>query len=297
MNRVQRAATISLVATSIVVCVKLAAGYLSGSISVLAEGLQSFVDVFIALGVVQTIRLASLPPDDSHPYGHGKAEVLMSGLQMLLIMGTAGFVIAQAVGRLRNPQPITVDWGLAAMAFSAIVNMCVVAHINQVVKETDSAALRGEILHLRSDTIAAAGLFAGLAAVYFTNWSPLDPILAIGFTLVIVLSALRQLRGIVHLLMDGAAPATEIAAIERTLLNHPRVRGFHNLRTRTIGTTHHVDLHVLLDDDLTFIEAHDLAEEVEEQISKTLGGARVNAHYEPCNAELQHQREKHASGE
>lgn len=293
MNPVQRAATVSLVATTVVVCAKLAGGIATGSISVLSEGLQSFVDVLIAFGVVQTIRVASRPPDDTHPYGHGKAEVLMSALQMLLITGTAGFIIAQAVHRIVEPQTITVDWGIAAMVFSALVNLGVSAHLAAVAKSHPSPALQGEILHLRSDTVTAVGLILGLIAVKLTNWSILDPILAIGFTAIMVVAALRQLRGVVHLLMDGAAPIEDIRVIEHTLENHVRVRGFHNLRTRTVGTTHHVDIHVLLDDDLSFVEAHDLAEEVEDQISRQLGGARVNVHYEPYHAELEHQRAEH----
>ena len=290
MNVIQRAATISLIATTIVVVMKLTAGAISGSVSVLGEGLQSFVDVLIAFGVVQTIRVASQPPDETHPYGHGKAEVLMSALQMVLITGTAGFIIAQAVNRLRNPQPIQADWGIAAMALSAAVNLAVSAHLAKVAKANPSPALQGEILHLRSDTLSAVGLIAGLIAVKLTNWVPLDPIMAIAFTLIIVFAALRQLRSVIHLLMDGAAPIEDIRAIEHTLETHDHVRGFHNLRTRTVGTTHHVDIHVLLDDDLSFVQAHDLAEEVEKQISTQLGGARVNVHYEPYQAEMAHQR-------
>ncbi|MBL8061061.1 MAG: cation transporter [Chthonomonas sp.] len=293
MNPVQRAATISLIATTVVVCAKLAGGVVTGSISVLSEGLQSFVDVLIAFGVVQTIRLASLPPDDSHPYGHGKAEVLMSALQMVLITSTAGFIIAQAINRIRQPQEIHVDWGIAAMVFSAGVNLLVSSHLASVARKHPSPALQSEILHLRSDTVSAAGLIAGLVAVKLTGWSFLDPIMAILFTMVVVIAALRQLRSVIHLLMDGAAPIEDIRAVEHTLESHAHVRGFHNLRTRTVGTTHHVDIHVLLDDDLSFVQAHDLAEEVEKQISRQLGGARVNVHYEPYHAEMAHQRAEH----
>ena len=295
MTTVQRAATVSLLCTSIVVAVKVAAGVASHSVSVLGEGLQSFVDVLIAFGVVQTIRVASQPPDPSHPYGHGKAEVLMSALQMVLITGTAGFIIAQAINRLRAPQPIGADWGIIAMAFSGVVNLAVSAHLASVARRQPSTALQGEILHLRSDAVSALGLIVGLVAVKLTNWLILDPLIAIGFTTVIVLAALRQLKGVVHLLMDGSAPIEDIRAIEHTLESHVHVRGFHNLRTRTVGSTHHVDIHVLLDDDLTFVAAHELAEEVEQQISRQLGGARVNVHYEPFHAELEHQAQEHRS--
>ncbi len=291
--RAQKAAQLSLLVTVVIVVMKLAAGYVTGAISVLAEGLQSLVDVVIAFGVVQTIRLAAKPPDEDHPYGHGKAEVLMSALQMILIMGTAGFIISQAYGRLLRPQEISVDWGMLAMGVSAVANTLVSVRLNRIAKETNSTALAGEVLHLRSDAVSSAGIFVGLFAVFLTGWTQLDPLIAIAFTMVVVVTAIRQLREVVHLLMEGSANADEIALIEKTLKNHPQVRGFHNLRARTVGSTHHVDLHVLLDDDLSFVEAHDLAEEVEAAISDALGRARVNVHYEPYHAERAHQHEAH----
>lgn len=293
VRQAQSAAKLSLVATSVVVAVKLAAGWATGSISVLAEGLQSFVDVLIAFGVVQTVRWAARPPDDDHPYGHGKAELLMSGGQMLLIMGTAGFVISQAIKRLQQPQAITVDWGLAAMAFALVVNLAVSWRLDQVAKATGSSALRGEVLHLRGDCWSSVGILAGLLAVKATGWMILDPILAIAFTLVVVFTALKQLGVIAHDLMEGSVGPDDLAKIESALNGHSQVRGWHNLRTRRVGSSVHVDLHVLLDDELTFVQAHEVAEDVEAAVSRALGGARVNAHFEPYRTELAHQQREH----
>lgn len=289
----QRAATLSLAVTVVVVLLKLIAGVISGSVSVLAEALQSFVDVLISIGVVWTIQIAARPPDEDHPYGHGKAEVLMSAFQMILLIGTSGFVISRAVDRISHPQSIEPDIGLIAMGISALVNLGLSYYIEQVARKTSSTALGGETMHLRSDAAAAAGIFAGLIAVRLTNWQLLDPILAIAFTLIVTISALRKLKDLMHPLMDGAISDEDRLKIEAVLNEHPKVRSYHNVRTRTTGAERHVDLHVLLDDELTFVEAHDLAEDIEGDIKNALGGAWVNVHYEPYEAEMKHRREFH----
>lgn len=287
------AALLSLVATSCNVAFKLAAGLISGSVSVLAEGLQSFIDILVAFGVLQTVRLAALPPDEEHPYGHGKAELLMSAVQMVLVLGTAAFIIYQAYRRLLAPQPIQADIGVAAMAFSAIVNTVVSWRLAKVADATGSTVLRSEMLHLRSDTISSLGIFCGLIAVWATGWTQLDPIMAAGLTLFVIYSAIRQLGSLIHPLMDGALPAEEIASIDQALRSHEGVLGYHNLRTRMVGSLRTVDIHVLLDDRLTFVGAHDLAEQVEDELSAALGGAMVNVHYEPYEAEMEHRATVH----
>lgn len=289
----ERAAKVSLIATSVVVAVKLAAAYLSGSVSVLAEGLQSLVDVAMSALALWAVRWGARPADEDHPWGHGKAEVLVSGFQMLVVIGTALVIAWQAALRLQNPPEIVVGWGLGAMVFSALSNTAVILYLKRTAKEHGSAALEGEAQHLQGDTFASLGILAGLVAYALTGWGPLDPLVAIAFTLVGALFAYRQLNRVLHQLLDGALPPDEVAKVEVALMEHPGVKGFHQLRTRMGGDIREVSLHVLLDDHLTFVEAHDLAEEVEDHLSQVLGGARVTAHYEPFEAEIEHRREEH----
>lgn len=292
-HRASLAATTSLVVTSFVVAAKLYAAYRTGSVSVLAEALQSLADVAIASGVLAAVRIAAKPPDDDHPYGHGKAELLMSALQMVLLIGVSGFIISKAIDRFSKPQGVEAEIGLYVMGGAAVVNLIMATWIARVAKETNSHALEGEVMHLRSDAIAAAGVMVGLLAVQLTGLIWLDPLVAIGFTLVVVVGAVKTLQKLTHPLMDGALSPDELARVTALLHADPRVRDFHQLRTRTSGSVRHVDLHVLMDDDLSFVDAHELAEEIEEQIRQALGGAWVNVHYEPYEAEKRHRREKH----
>lgn len=296
-NAVRRAVAVSLASTVIVVALKLAAAAVSHSVSVLSEGLQSVVDIVMSAVALWTIRLASIPPDEDHPYGHGRAEVISSALQMLVVIGTAFVIAWQATLRLANPVPVHPDWGLAAMAYSAIANTLVARYCLRVAKQHGSAALEGEAQHLNSDTFASVGVLAGLAVVKITAWPTLDPVIAIVFTSLGAVFAVRQLVRLTHQLMDGSLPPGEVAKVEEALHTHVHVRGFHNLRTRQTGNVRIVTLHVLLDDDLSFVEAHDLAEDVEAELRQVLGGALVTVHYEPYLAELEHQAREHAPGD
>lgn len=293
MRWAQRAATLSLGSTVVVVIVKLWAAYVSGSISVLAEGLQSLLDVLMSGLALVTLRIAAAPPDRDHPWGHGKAELLASALQMVVVIGTALFISWQAALRISQPREIEVSWGIAAMAYAALANLGMILYLRKVAASTGSAALQGEAEHLRGDTLATAGVLAGLVAYAITGWQRIDPIIAIVFTALGAFFAFRQLLRVLHPLMDGSLPPEEIAKIETALQSHPEVRGFHNVRTRRSGLLRIVSLHVMLDDHLSFVQAHDMAEQVETELSQALGGALVTVHYEPHEAELEHRAREH----
>lgn len=292
-NRAQRAAIVSLLSTVVVVAIKLVAAYFSRSISVLAEGVQSIMDILMSLVAVGTVRYAAKPADEKHNYGHGKAEVLASVLQMLVVLGSGIFILLEAYRRLQNPESIQWGWGAIAMAYATVANLLVVRHVTRVAKETGSAALESEGLHLRSDVLASVGVLLGMVAVGATGLTILDPIAAIVFTSIAMFVAGKHLAHSIHPLMDGSLPPDDIAKLEVVLNTHPEVRGYHNVRTRQVGTLRTVELHVLLDDHLTFITAHDIAEQVESELSKALGGGLVSIHYEPYEAELAHQRAYH----
>ncbi len=289
----QRAALLSVISTTVVVAVKLVAAVLSGSISVLAEALQSSVDILMAGITLATIRYAALPPDPKHPYGHGKAEFLSSAFQMLVILSSGIFILIASIHRLTQPEKIEWGWGAIAMGYTVISNTAVAMYLQRLGKRIQSQALLSEATHLKGDTLASAGVLVGVLLVGITKYPPLDAIIAIVFTLATMTIALFQLKNVLHPLMDGALPAAETTAIENLLKNHPEARGFHNLRTRLVGAVRYVDLHVMLDDNLTFVRAHELAEELEEEMRTALGGAVVTIHYEPYESEMAHRAKEH----
>ncbi|MBS1713174.1 MAG: cation transporter [Armatimonadetes bacterium] len=292
----QRAAVIAVTSATVIVAFKLVAAAISGSIAVLAEALQSTLDVAMSLSALWAIRIGSKPADEDHPFGHGKAEVLLSAFQMVMVVVTALVISWQAALRLHEPREVQPLWGMAAMGYSIAANAGMIVYLRRIARQTGSTALLGEASHLIGDSLACAGVLAGLAAYALTGWSPIDPLLAIGFTLLGAFFAVRQLRSLVHALMDGALPPHELELIATTLERHPESRGFHNVRTRSIGSRRDVNLHVLLDDDLSFVRAHEIAEHIESELGRALGSAVVTVHYEPYEAEMEHRRTVHGDG-
>lgn len=284
---------LSVIATTLVVVIKLVAAVLSGSISVLAEALQSSVDILMAAITWATIRYAALPPDPSHPYGHGKAEFLSSAFQMLVILGSGVFILWASIQRFMHPEQIQWGWGAMAMGYTVVSNTLVALYLQRLGKKIGSQALLSEATHLKGDTLASAGVLVGVLLVGITKYPPLDAIVAVVFTLATMAIALGQLKHVLHPLMDGALPASEVKELERLLKEHPEARGYHNLRTRLVGAVRYVDLHVMLDDNLPFVRAHELAEEIEDEVRAVLGGAVVNIHYEPYESEMVHRAKEH----
>ena len=160
----QRAAFVSVASAVVIVGLKLAAAGVSGSIAVLAEALQSTLDVAMSLSALWAIRIGSKPPDADHPYGHGKAEVLLSAFQMVMVVLTALVISWQAALRLHEPRSVQPFWGMAAMGYSIVANAVMIVYLKRTAKKTGSAALVGEASHLTGDILACAGVLVGLGA-------------------------------------------------------------------------------------------------------------------------------------
>lgn len=289
------AARLSLASNAFLVIIKVTAGFASGSISVLAEGVQSIVDVAASALILITIRAASQPPDPSHPYGHGKLENVASLAQMVLILSTAGYLLSAAWDRWQRPAMPRLDWGVAALAVAVLVNAVVSAHLLRVARRTQSQALEAEALHLRSDLLSCVGVIVGLGVVWLTREPRLDPLMAAVMTGFVVLSALRLLRESLRPLLDESLPEAEEARVRAVLDGDPRVLDYHRLRTRRAGSYRLMDVHILLDDSLTFLEAHAVAEEVEGAVREALPNVDVTVHAEPFEAEILHQEEAHGA--
>jgi cation diffusion facilitator family transporter len=292
-RRQQGAARLSLLSNVFLVLVKVVAGVATGSISVLAEGIQSTMDVVASAVILITVRLAAAPPDDAHPYGHGKFENVASLGQMVLILGSAGYLLWAAWSRWQNPVLPRLEWGAAALTTALIVNAFVSRHLLRVARETGSQALEAEATHLRGDMLSCAGVLLGLAAAGITREPRLDPAIAAVMALIVALSAGQLLRNTLRPLLDESLPPEEAARVLEVLKRDERVRGYHRLRTRRAGSRRLIDLHILLDDHLSFRAAHEISEEVEDALREELPNLDVIVHAEPFEEELQHQRERH----
>ena len=196
-KRKSSVALLSVASNTILVLLKLTVGIIIGSVSVISEAIHSSVDLLAALIALFAVRTSGKPADAEHPFGHGKVENISGTVEALLIFLAAGWIIFEAVKKLKDPEPLEeVGWGVAVMMVSSAANILVSKALFKVGKETDSVALQADAWHLRTDVYTSAGVMAGLAIIWIgrivlpgtdLNW--VDPVAAIGVALLIIKAA------------------------------------------------------------------------------------------------------------
>ncbi|MFQ5826426.1 MAG: cation diffusion facilitator family transporter [Dehalococcoidia bacterium] len=281
------AAGLSILSNSILILLKLVVGILMGSVSVIAEAIHSLLDLVAALIAFFGIRVAARPPDEQHPFGHGKVENLSAAAEALLILVAAGFVIREAVDRLITGARVElVEVGMGVMLVSVVVNILVSRRLFRVARATDSVALEADARHLTVDVYTSGGVLLGLLAVRLTGLHILDPIIALGVALIILKAAYDVTRKSFGGLLDEKLPPEEEELVRAAITEHVgELMGFHELRTRKSGSTRYIDLHLVMANEVTLEQAHDMCDHLEEDIKARLPNASVTIHCEPASEE------------
>ena len=289
-----RGARLSIYSNTALTLAKLVMGVLSGSVGVLSEAAHSAVDLLASWIAYFAVRVSDLPPDEDHPYGHGKVESLSGMLEALLIFGAAAFIIYEALNALIHKElPHNVILGIWTMAGSALINTLISRRLLAVARATDSLALEADALHLSTDVWTSLGVLGGLIAVKYTGIWWIDPVVALGVAVLILHASYVLVKRALNPLLDQNLPEEEIQIVKDLLEADEAVLGFHKLRTRQSGSYRHIDAHVLMDDNLTLLQSHDLTEALEDRIRLQLKNTEVTLHTEPYYAEMQHQHEHH----
>lgn len=281
----QRAALLSVGSNSLLIVFKLVVGSLSGSISILSEAIHSANDLLAAIIAWWSVRLSDRPPDDEHPYGHGKIESISGAFEAGLIIVAAIWIIFEAIQRLLHPAGIEHLWlGILVMMISGVMNIIVSRHLYEVAEREDSLALKADAAHLSADVYTSFGVAAGLFVVWLTGWHWVDPLAAIVVALFIVRIGWTLIRGAASHLMDERLPQNEIEEIHHILNEEQRILSWHELRTRKAGSQRHVDVHIAVAASMTFVDAHNVADDLERQIATRLNPAHVVIHVDPADA-------------
>ena len=280
-----RAAAISIASNSLLIAFKLAVGILSGSIAIISEALHSGSDLVAALIAFWSVRRAAEPPDERHHYGHEKVENLSGVIEALLIIAAAGVIIYEGVMKIIHGPEIDHIWlGIGVMVVSGVANLIVSRKVlYPVARRTESAALEADAAHLLTDVYTSFGVAAGLLLVKLTGWPYLDPIAAIAVAVLIIHTGYSLVMQSTRVLLDETLPESELEEIRRCVRDHrgDLISGYHKLRARRAGSRRHVDLHVVVDAELTVTEAHDIAEHIEADIRACLPNTDVLVHVEP----------------
>lgn len=259
----------------ILFAIKIIAWYLTRSVAILTDALESIVNVIAGLVGLYSLSIAYKPRDTNHPYGHGKAEFLSAAIEGTLIMLAGAFIIYEAVNHYLHPQPLQqLNTGIFLVAVSAIINFVVGLYAVKKGRENNSEALQASGHHLQSDTYSTIAIIVGLVLIYFTHIHQLDSIVAVIMSLVIMVIGYRIARKSVAGIMDEADEKILVKVID--LVNKSRLPNWidiHNLRVIKFGNVLHIDCHMTVPWFLNVEQAHKEIESLRNIIQEQFGSA------------------------
>jgi ferrous-iron efflux pump FieF len=280
---VTRAAMAATIMASLLLVIKIFAWWHTGSVSILAALVDSLVDIAASLTNLLVVRYSLQPADEEHTFGHGKAESLAALAQSMFISGSALFLFLTGIQHLARPEPLqSAGIGVAVTLVALISTVILVTFQRWVVRKTHSQAVRADMLHYQSDVMMNGAIIIALGLAWY-GWHRADALFALGIGGYILYSALRMGYEAVQALLDRALPDGERQEIVDIVTSWPGVRGAHDLRTRQSGPTRFIQIHLEMDDHLPLVEAHLVAEQVEQAILRRFPGSDVIIHQDPCS--------------
>lgn len=273
------------------IALKTLAWYVTGSVGLLSDAMESFVNLASAVFALAMVTVAQLPADDNHPYGHHKAEYFSSGFEGILIVGVSAGIMWAAVHRLMDPQPLEqVGWGLGLSVLSSALNGLLAWVMFRTAREHRSIALEADARHLVTDVWTSAGVLVGLVGVAFTGWLWLDSVAAIIVALNILKEGVELVWRSSQGLMDEAVEPEVQSTIDATLQGFvqgqpPGALRFDHVTTRRAGQRRYVDMHMHMPADWTLHHAAELRGQVERALMAAVPGLRATIELLPTNVE------------
>jgi len=283
-----RYAWLSIAAAVLTISLKLGAYWLTNSVGLLSDALESVVNLVTAIVALIALSIAARPADEEFAFGYSKVEFFSSGFEGGMIMVAAGAIAATAIPRLIHPQPIEqVGLGLGISVLASLINLGVSRILAQAGRRYGSITLEADAAHLMTDVWTTAGVIAGVALVAITGWQRLDALIALAVAVNIVVTGFRLLRRSALGLMDATLPAADVETIESVLQPH-QAQGisFHAVRTRTAAARGFVSMHVLVPGDWSVRHAHEVAERIEAELRAKLPQIAIFTHVEPLGDPL-----------
>ena len=283
MNRTIKIAMGSIAIGIVVLALKTLAWRLTGSVALLSDALESTVNVATALAALIAIRIAQRPADQSHPYGHHKAEFLSAVLEGVMIIVAALLILEEAFHGIRNPRPLDAPvLGLAINAFAGAINAVWCSVLIRQGRRLKSPALVADGRHLLSDVVTSAGVILGVSLAIATGHAILDPILAAVVAVNILWSGWKVMTASLGGLMDRAVSDDTLRDIRATISDHADgAIEAHDLRTRHAGSMTFIDFHLVVDGETPVAEAHAICDRIEAALRRQLDDAQITIHVEP----------------
>ncbi len=285
IRRRKQVAIFSIVLSIVLLSAKLLAWWMTSSTAIFADAMETVINVVAAVMAYFTIVQSAKPPDEDHPYGHGKAEDFSAGAEGALIAVAAAFILWHSIPRLVDAPPLQqLNVGLLIILVTGILNGLAGIYLIRQGRQHASQALAADGYHLITDSMTSAGVLLGLTLVHLTGWRWMDPLAAIAVALHILVVGLRLMRQAVSRLMDEAdAELLEEIAQKLEKLRQPGWIDVHHLRAWRSGDLRHIDFHLTLPRYWSVEDAHHVQDELRDALLEPYGGlGECIVHLDPC---------------
>ena len=288
MSPQKRATLVSSSVATMLVIVKLILGIASGSVAVLASAIDSLLDTLVSIFNFFAIKKSEEHPDEEYQYGKGKIQAIAAVIEGTVITISGIYIIYEAIKKLNSGSVTTLlEPSIWAMIFSIIVTYILVKYLLKVAAQTDNLVIKADALHYKTDLWSNAAVLVALGLVYMTGIDAIDAIFGLGIGLYIIYSAYEIIQEGIEILLDRALEGEMVASIGEIISQHKEITSYHWLKTRTDGSTNFIEFHMVLRPNMLLLEAHRIADEVEDQI--LLLDARkkwiITPHFDPYDDE------------
>jgi len=284
----KKATIVSSSVATVLVIVKLVIGIASGSVALLASAIDSLLDTLVSLFNFFAIKKAEEHPDEAYHYGKGKIQAIAAVIEGTVITLSGVYIIYEAIKKLNSGSVTTLlTPAIVAMLFSLVVTYFLVQYLLKIAKQTDNLVIKSDALHYQTDLWSNAAVLVALGLVYLTGIDMIDALFGLGIGLYIIYSAYEIIQEGVEILLDKALDGEVVAGIGEIISSHAEVTSYHWLKTRTDGTTNFVEFHMVLRPNMLLLEAHRIADEMEDKIMLLEQKKRwvITPHFDPYDDE------------
>lgn len=282
-DRKIRVALLSIISNSTLIALKIIAGIVSGSVSIISEAIHSSMDLLASIVAFFSVKASSKPADDKHPYGHGKIENISGVIEGILILIASIMIILEAIKKIFNPTVIENESiAILVMFISGLTNFFVSSKLYKVAKEEDSMALEADALHLKTDIYTSVGVGIGILLIKITKIHILDSIVAILVAILIIKEAIELTKNGFDELIDKRLSDEEEREIKNIIERYnDQFIDYHKLKTRKSGNFKHIDFHITVESSTTVKEVHEVIGNIKKEMNKNLKNSRVTIHVDP----------------
>jgi cation diffusion facilitator family transporter len=279
-----KATIVSISVAILLALLKTIFGVISGSLAVIASAVDSILDIISSSINYYAIKKAEAPPDENHPFGHGKFESLAAFIQSIIIMISGGFILYKSYLKIiHNSSVSNLSQGIYIMLFSIIITLFLVIYLNKTAKTENSNVLKADALHYEIDLFTNIGVLASLIIIKYTNFHYIDPLVSVIISLYIIFEAVKLAVEVSKDLLDAEIDSETKQQIIDILNDFDEFHlDFHNFRTRKAGSKMFVDFHLTLCQNLPLRDAHKICEKIENSIKNKIKDVDVIIHIDPC---------------